>query len=235
MNEDPSRYAPTQEPEPDSGEYPHNPPATGGPAHPHHWRLPILLGSFAVGLIVATAIIATALVVIRESGTDAAPAALPAPSTVVVTVTATVEPPAPPAPAPPPAPTTVVVEAAPPREAPEPVAAPSAPGLGVSGTDAQGFVSYSGARCDSVNPAVAVGRTSRSLVSICQTGTGGLYYRAVRLSDGATIELDGPLRIGDLFVVTNGSTSYSLSPGALVITRGTTILAREPMLEFASR
>jgi hypothetical protein len=131
----------------------------------------------------------------------------------------------------------VVVEAAPAPEAPEApaaVAAP-APGLGVGGTDAQGFVNYPGARCDSVRPAVAVARTSRSLVSICQAGTGRLSYRAVRLSDGATIELGDPLRIGDLFVVTNGSTSYSLSPGALVITRGTTVLAREPMLEFASR
>ncbi|TQF65995.1 hypothetical protein FK531_19175 [Rhodococcus spelaei] len=236
MNEDPSRYAPTQHPESETGLYPQNSPAPGGHAHPHHWRLPILLGSFAVGLMVATAIIATALVLIRDSGQDAVPAVLPAPSTVVVTVTPAVEPPPPPAPTPPP-PTSAPAVAPPPVAVaePEPVETRGAPGLGVGGTDSRGFVNYSGARCSSVNSAVAVARTSQSLVTICQTGAGRLSYRAVRLSDGATIELGDPLRVGDLFVVRNGSTSYSLSPVSLVITRGTTLLAREPMLEFASR
>jgi hypothetical protein len=36
--------------------------------------------------------------------------------------------------------------------------------------------------------------TAKSLVVVCQAGPGNFYYRGVRLSDGARIELDGAVR-----------------------------------------
>ncbi len=101
-----------------------------------------------------------------------------------------------------------------------------------SGTDGQGFVGVSGARCNSSNPAVALGRTTQSLVVICETGVGRLYYKGVRLSDGASVEIDDPVRTNTGFAVTNAGVQYSLSPEALVITEGSNQLASEPMLEY---
>jgi hypothetical protein len=56
------------------------------------------------------------------------------------------------------------------------------------GTDAQGFLNSS-ARCDPQNPPAVMARTTKSLLVVCQTGPGSFYYRGVRLSDGASIEL----------------------------------------------
>jgi hypothetical protein len=46
-------------------------------------------------------------------------------------------------------------------------------------------------------------RTTKSLVVVCQAGPGNFYYRGVRLSDGASIELDGAVRSSGGFDVTN--------------------------------
>jgi serine/threonine-protein kinase len=40
-------------------------------------------------------------------------------------------------------------------------------------------------------------------VVVCQAGPGNFYYRGVRLSDGASIELDGAVRSSGGFDVTN--------------------------------
>ena len=109
---------------------------------------------------------------------------------------------------------------------------------GVSGADAQGFLTPAAARCKSTNPAVFIGRTPQSLVVVCQTGVGRYYYLGVRLSDGAGISLDDPTPNGSGFVVTNPAdgTSYHIDPAALtIVDRNGHILAAEPMLESAHR
>jgi hypothetical protein len=52
----------------------------------------------------------------------------------------------------------------------------------------QGFVGYPGAQCNYSNPAVAIGRTSQSLVVICETGVGRFYYKGVGLENGLSVE-----------------------------------------------
>ncbi|MFD7012374.1 hypothetical protein [Rhodococcus jostii] len=81
---------------------------------------------------------------------------------------------------------------------------------------------------------MATGRTTESLVVICETGVGRLYYKGVRLNDGASVEIDDPVRTETGFVVTNGGVQYSLSSSALVITEGSRQLASEPMLQYWS-
>lgn len=104
----------------------------------------------------------------------------------------------------------------------------------VPGTDGQGFVDIPEARCNFTNPAVATGRTTESLVVICETGAGRLYYKGVRFSDGAAIEIDDPVRTEAGFAVTNEGVRYSLSRNALVITEGSAQLASEPILQYWS-
>ncbi|MCU1648616.1 MAG: Non-specific serine/threonine protein kinase, partial [Nocardia sp.] len=82
-----------------------------------------------------------------------------------------------------------------PATTPAPATPAPAPFIGsVSGTDAQGFVG--GPRCNADNPAYAIGRTTASRVVICRTGVGRYYYKGVRISDGAGIDLDDPVPDG---------------------------------------
>ncbi|WP_067816084.1 serine/threonine-protein kinase [Nocardia inohanensis] len=113
-----------------------------------------------------------------------------------------------------------------------------APWVGsVSGTDTQGFVG--GPRCNSDNPAIALGRTAASRVLICRTGVGRYYYKGVRISDGAGIELDDPTSDGSGgFTVTNpqDGTQYRITSSALVITeKSGKVAANETMIEYAHR
>lgn len=105
----------------------------------------------------------------------------------------------------------------------------------VSGTDSQGFLPGTGPRCNASNPAVAIGRTSQSLVVVCQTGVGRFYYKGLRQSDGSMIELDDPTRSGTGFVAVNGKVRYSLGPNSLVISEDGNVLTNEPMLAYWSR
>ncbi|MBL1075575.1 protein kinase [Nocardia sp. 2] len=120
-----------------------------------------------------------------------------------------------------------------------PPATTVAPLIGsVSGTDAQGFIGTSGARCNSDNPAYAIGRTSHSRIVVCRTGVGRYYYKGVRISDGAGIELDDPVPTGGGgFTATNPTdgTQYQITANALTIVKGGNILADEPMIEYAHR
>jgi len=104
----------------------------------------------------------------------------------------------------------------------------------IPGTDGQGFAGIPEARCNFTNPAVAIGRTTESLVVICETGAGRLYYKGVRLNDGAAIEIDDPVRTETGFAATNQGVRYSLSRNALVITEGAAQLASEPTLNYWS-
>ncbi|MCL2533417.1 MAG: DUF4190 domain-containing protein [Nocardiaceae bacterium] len=105
----------------------------------------------------------------------------------------------------------------------------------VSGTDGQGFLDGTGPRCHPSNPAVAIRRTSESLVVVCETGVGRYYYKGVRRTDGSSIELDDPTATGGGFVAVNGKVRYVLGPNSLAIMEGTTVLANEPMLAYWSR
>ncbi len=99
-------------------------------------------------------------------------------------------------------------------------------------TDGQGFVGRASASCNADNPAVVTARTADSLVVVCRTGVGRYYYKGVRISDGAAIEIDDPVPSGSGFTATNDGVQYAISPGALVITQGSTQLADEPVLQY---
>ncbi|OBK25393.1 protein kinase [Mycobacterium asiaticum] len=105
----------------------------------------------------------------------------------------------------------------------------------VDGADGLGFIGHA-ARCDSGNPAVAVGRTAQSLVVICQAGQGSFYYRGERLSDGANISLANAVPASGGFDVTNPANNvrYQVRPSMLTIISGSHVDAAEPMLQYAS-
>jgi hypothetical protein len=59
---------------------------------------------------------------------------------------------------------------------------------GLTGTDGLGFIGYPAARCTLGSEPASEVRTTQ-LIVVCQTGPGSFYYRGLRLSDGAGIEL----------------------------------------------
>jgi serine/threonine-protein kinase len=111
---------------------------------------------------------------------------------------------------------------------PAPVALP--------GTDAQGFVDYPGARCDAGSSPAALARTTQSVLVVCRTGPGDFYYRGVRLSDGAGIELANVVRSSGGFDVTNPTdgTRYQIRPDGLTIIPPDGQTVTEPMVEYAT-
>jgi serine/threonine-protein kinase len=97
---------------------------------------------------------------------------------------------------------------------PTPVGPPPIPG-----TDAQGFLPPSSARCDVGHHAAAMGVTTHSVLVVCQTGPGAFYYRAVRFSDGAPADLNNAVRDSVGFDVQNplDKTRYEIRPDQLTI------------------
>ncbi|MEV4203589.1 serine/threonine-protein kinase [Nocardia salmonicida] len=107
----------------------------------------------------------------------------------------------------------------------------------VSGADGQGFLT-AGPRCNDNDAAMSIARTTRSRVVICHTGDQRYYYKGLRASDGAGIELDDPVPNGDgAYTVTNPTdgTQYQLNASGLTIIKAGTVLASEPVIEFAHR
>jgi hypothetical protein len=102
------------------------------------------------------------------------------------------------------------------------------------GTDLEGFLGYPGARCNSANPAVAIGRTSKSLVVVCQNYAAGFYYKGFGLKDGRSVEVDDLERGDDNFTTTTNGAIYLVSSAALIVARGSNIVLDEPMLEYWS-
>ena len=101
--------------------------------------------------------------------------------------------------------------------------------------DRQGFVGYPGALCNSTNPSVVFARSADSALVICETGVGRFHYRGVGLQNGGlSVEIEDPVQTGAGFVATNNGVQYSVSPGALLITQGSSVLSNEPMLEYWS-
>jgi len=105
---------------------------------------------------------------------------------------------------------------------------------GLPGTDGLGWTAYPGARCDSGNKPAVMGRTTLSVVVVCQIQPGNFYYRGVRLSDGAGIELANAVRSSDGFDVTNpvDGTHYQVRPTGISITSPGGQVYPEPMIEY---
>ena len=71
---------------------------------------------------------------------------------------------------------------------------------------------------------------------VCEIGPANYYYRGVRLSDGAGIELANAVRSSDGFDVTNpvDGTSYQVRPTRLSITTPDGQVFTEPMIQYAA-
>ncbi len=112
----------------------------------------------------------------------------------------------------------------------------SATPVALPGTDAQGFTDYPGARCDAGNTAAALAKTTQSVLVVCRTGPGDFYYRGVRLSDGAGIELANAVRSSGGFDVTNPTdgTRYQIRRDGLTIVTPDGQSLTEPMVAYAS-
>jgi hypothetical protein len=104
------------------------------------------------------------------------------------------------------------------------------------GTDAQGFIDYPGARCDAGSSPAALARTTGSVLVVCRAGPADFYYRGVRLSDGAGIELANVVRSSGGFDVTNPTdgTRYEIRPDSLSIIPPDGQAVTEPMVEYAT-
>jgi serine/threonine-protein kinase len=112
----------------------------------------------------------------------------------------------------------------------------SAAPVALPGTDAQGFIDYPGARCDAGSSPAALARTTQSVFVVCRTGPGAFYYRGVRLSDGAGIELANAVRSSGGFDVTNPTdgTRYQIRPDSLTIVPPDGQPVTEPMVQYAT-
>jgi serine/threonine-protein kinase len=123
------------------------------------------------------------------------------------------------------------VPATPRSTSPSPTPPPTLPG-----TDALGFLAYPGARCDTGDSPAVLGLTGNSALVVCRSSSGSFYYRGVRLSDGAGIELDGATPSSNGFDVVNPAdgTRYRIRPNALTIVSPDNQAFTEPMTEYAS-
>jgi serine/threonine protein kinase len=113
----------------------------------------------------------------------------------------------------------------------------SKPQLTLPDTDAQGFVGYPAGRCDPGSTPAVMGRTTQSLIVVCEVGPANYYYRGIRLSDGASIELANAVRSSGGFDVTNpvDGTRYQVRPTGISITTPSGQVFSEPMIEYAAR
>ncbi len=126
--------------------------------------------------------------------------------------------------APPPAP----AASAAPTVTPSPT--PALPQASGPPVDARGYVDSP--RCGANETAALIARTDRALVVICESAGGAYEYQGVRLSDGASLELDDVRPIPGGFEVRNGGTTYRLSPTELVVISGEELQSRDPMLDY---
>jgi hypothetical protein len=102
------------------------------------------------------------------------------------------------------------------------------------GTDLEGFLGYPDARCSSANPAVAIGRTPKSLVVICEDYDGRFYLKGLGLADGHSVKIENFVLVEDQFTASSSGVRCLVSPVALTITRGPATITNEPMLEYWS-
>ncbi|OBA61137.1 hypothetical protein A5647_12075 [Mycobacterium sp. 1100029.7] len=201
-----------------------NPEGTGYTPYAEHVRVPepterkfgtgrLVLIAGAVTAFVAAALIAGLLVLRNNQGSGSASdsAVSTAPTTSVITT-----------------------------ESPNPRASLTSrakPQLSLPDTDALGFVGYPAGRCDPGSTPALLGRTTQSLVVVCEDGPANYYYRGLRLSDGASIELANAVRSSGGFDVTNpvDGTRYQVRPTGISITTPNGQVFTEPMVEYAAR
>lgn len=98
-------------------------------------------------------------------------------------------------------------------------------------SDDHGYLN-SEARCDEGQTLMAFGRTSRSLVAVCVGPDGQLEYRGVRLSDQAGLTMAASRSADGAIVATNDDVTYSMTPQALLVSEGDTVLYRDPWVEY---
>jgi hypothetical protein len=68
---------------------------------------------------------------------------------------------------------------------------------------------------------------------ICETGVGRYYYKGVCLQNGGlSVEIEDPAPTGSGFIATNNEVRNSVSPGALVITQGSSLVSNEPWVDL---
>ena len=105
------------------------------------------------------------------------------------------------------------------------------------GTDRWGFVDYPGARCDPGNEPAVMARTTLSVLVVCQLSPGSYYYRAVRVSDGASIELSNAVRTSAGFDVINPADGSlrQVRPTEVRITFPGGPVQSEPIIGYASK
>ncbi len=184
----------------------------------------MVLAGAAVGALAVAALIA-AYLFLRNDNAPAAPVAVPPAPTVTetstesATTTATTRP------------TTTET-----TTTTSPTSTSPAPGASLPGTDAQGVVG-SFARCDPGNaPAAVIAQTTKSQVVACESGRGDFHYRAVRLSDGASIQLANAVRSSGGFDVTNPAdgTRYQVRPNAVAIVQPGGQVDTEPVIQYAA-
>lgn len=122
------------------------------------------------------------------------------------------------------------VAAPPPRPKPSPVAPRPQPAP-VLAMDDHGFVD-STARCDADQNAVAIARTARSAMVVCQGADGSYEYEGIRLRDRAFLRIDDVRPIPAGFEAHNDGTTYRLSPTELVVITGEDLLSRDAVVEY---
>lgn len=191
-----------------------------GPPERSPWSSPVVIVAIAAGvLLVLAGVLAAVLLLPRSESTSSSAASSSAVPTTVVTTTV------PPGQGTAATGPTTTVTAPTVTETRQNRPVPS-----VAGADWQGFVD--GPRCNAAtDPAVAIGRTSRSRVVVCRVGDqGGLYYKG--LADGNAVEVQYPEQQGNVFRATNGPYEYLISPVDLTIFQNGTTVAAEPMLEY---
>jgi len=98
-------------------------------------------------------------------------------------------------------------------------------------SDGQGYID-STARCPGGDTAVAFGATQASRVAICQTAGGRFQYRGVRVRDGAKLIIPASRSAGGEFVAENDGVTYTVTSDALVVSAGSKVLRKEPMVDF---
>lgn len=97
-------------------------------------------------------------------------------------------------------------------------------------SDGQGYLD-STARCPG-DTAVAFGATQFSRVAICQTAGGQFQYRGVRVRDGAKLIIPASRSADGGFVAENDGVTYTVTSDALVVSVGSGVLRKEPMVDF---
>ncbi|BBY67229.1 hypothetical protein MHEL_54720 [Mycolicibacterium helvum] len=186
----------------------------------------LVLAVLGLGLIAAVVFVGWQLANRQQSSASAPPAPLSVKTTA--------------GPTSPQAPITVTVSASPTNVARPPASQSSTAPMLLADADVHGFVGFGGdARCSGNDRAIAVMRTPESALVVCQSPGGGAYYRGLRLSDMATIELTNiaVTDSGSTIVVTNNSdgTRYDISRTGLQIVKDGEVLGSEPAIEFAAR